>query len=167
MDLPRSKARDEIIEVLVLAVPAQEKPLPAAEMDNRKFPAIDASALQHQRFVMLTDAQYMQRQLMNLVTENKLAVHTAAIVKSLEAQIEMVKAGIGMSLVPSGIERFCNKGREKEVTFYSFRQELPKREVVVMWRKDRTLSKVTEEMLGWNDYRSIVIREAGFYTSDQ
>ena len=133
-------------EELVLAVPAQEKPLPAVEMDNRKFQAVDASALQHQRFVMLTDAQYMQRQLMNLVTENKLAIYTAAIVKSLEAQIEMVKAGIGMSLVPSGIERFCNKGREKEVTFYSFRQELPKREVVVMWRKDRTLSKVTEEL---------------------
>ena len=32
---------------------------------------------------------------------------------------------------------------------------------------DAVLSKVTEEMLGWNDYRSIVIREAGFYTSDQ
>ena len=32
-------------EELVLAVPAQEKPLPAAEMNSRIFPAIDASAL--------------------------------------------------------------------------------------------------------------------------
>ena len=31
---------------------------------------------------------------------------------------------------------------------------------------DAELSLVTEETLGWNDYRSIVIQEAGFYTSD-
>lgn len=133
-------------EELVLAVPGSAKPMPATAKNHRKFPAVDASVLHNQRLVMLTESQYMQRQLMDLVTENKLSVYPAAIVKSLEAQIEMVKAGIGMALVPSGIERFCNKGDIKEVTFYSFIQELPKREVVMMWRKERPLSKVATEL---------------------
>ncbi|MBQ1734342.1 MAG: hypothetical protein II038_05615, partial [Lachnospiraceae bacterium] len=55
-----------------------------------------------------------------------------------------VKAGVGMALVPSGIERFCI---ESSVIFYSFIPSLPKREVVVMWRKDRKLSKVAEELV--------------------
>ena len=67
----------------------------------------------------------------------------AAVVKSLEAQIEFVKAGVGMALMPSGIERFC---KASEVAFYSFTAQLPKREVVVMWRKDQPLSKTTTEL---------------------
>ena len=63
--------------------------------------------------------------------------------KSLEAQIEFVKAGVGMALMPSGIERFC---KDSEVTFYSFTTPFPKREVVVMWRKNQKLSKSTEEL---------------------
>jgi len=55
----------------------------------------------------------------------------------------MVKAGMGMALMPGGIERFC---RDDSVTFYSFRDRLPKRELVVMWRKDRPLSQVAEEL---------------------
>ena len=115
-------------------------------MQNRRFAAVDAEVLREQHLVMLTESQYMQKQLINLATENDLTIYPAAIVKSLEAQIEMVKAGIGMALVPSGIERFCNKGETKEVTFYSFTQELPKREVVVMWRKERSLSRVATEL---------------------
>lgn len=85
----------------------------------------------------------MQRQLQDLLMEAKIKVHTAAVVKSLEAQIEFVKAGVGMALMPSGIERFCT---DQSVVFYSFTNPLPKREVVVMWRKDRNLSRVTDEL---------------------
>jgi DNA-binding transcriptional LysR family regulator len=92
---------------------------------------------------MLTDTQFMQKQLQNILIEKKISIYTAAIVKSLEAQIEFVKAGVGMALVPSGIERFCNDG---SVAFYSFTDSIPKREVVVMWRKDCKLSQVAEEV---------------------
>ena len=130
-------------EELVLAVPSSFPGFPSSVMPNRKYPAVDAAVLNGSRLVMLTEAQFMQRQLNNLMMDCQLKIEPLAVVKSLNAQIEMVKAGLGMALVPSGIERFC---LHDEVTFYSFRQELPKREVVVMWRKDRTLSKVTEEL---------------------
>lgn len=131
-------------EELVLAVPNSLPPFQAAAMSDRKYLAIDAKALNGQSMVMLTDVQYMQKQLYNLLLDYKLEVTTAAIVKSLEAQIEMVKEGIGLALMPSGIERFCKGSR---VRFYSFVQPLPKREVIVAWRRDHKLSKAEEELV--------------------
>lgn len=129
-------------EELVLAVPSSFDPLPARDVPDRKYPAVDAKMLNGQSMVMLTDPQYMQKQLDNLCKDYQLHIRPAAIIKSLEAQIEMVKAGIGIALMPSGIERFCRG----EVTFYSFTQKLPRREVVVAWRKDRKLSEAAEEL---------------------
>ncbi len=130
-------------EELILAVPSSHPPFPASHVEARKYPAVDVRVLDEQSLVMLTDAQFMQKQLENLRINYELSFRPAAIVKSLEAQIEMVKAGVGMALMPSGIERFC---ADDSVTFYSFTDDLPKREVVVTWRKDRKLSKVSEEL---------------------
>ena len=135
---------DKVVEEeLILAVPASYSALLSTAVSSRRYPAVDVSVLDGQNMVLLTDTQYMQRQLQNILIEKKISIRTAAIVKSLEAQIEFVKAGVGMALVPSGIERFCN---DTNVTFYSFLEDLPKREVVVMWRKDRKLSKVAIEL---------------------
>lgn len=130
-------------EELLLGVPAAMPPLPATAVPGRKYPAVEASLLDGFAFVMLTDAQYMQKQLHALAENSGIRLRTAAVVKSLEAQIEMVRAGVGAALLPSGIERFCNPG---DVTFYSFSEPLPKREVAVIWRRDRPLSHVEEEL---------------------
>ncbi len=130
-------------EELILAVPASFPPLSAVPLPSRRFPAVDATVLDGQSLVMLTDAQFMQKQLENLRIDYQLSLRPAAIVKSLEAQIEFVKAGVGMALMPSGIERFC---KDDTVRFYSFTEDLPKREVVVMWKKDRKLSGAAEEL---------------------
>ncbi len=130
-------------EELILAAPAAMAPLPAAEVPGRRFPALDAAVLEDKPFVMLTDTQYMQQQLTDLLGRTGIRVRKAAVVKSLEAQIEMVKAGVGMALMPSGIERFCSDAKAK---LYSFTQPLPRREVVVMWQKDRQLPKAAQEL---------------------
>ncbi len=130
-------------EELILAVPASFEPFPTAALPDRRYPAVDAKVLDGKAMVMLTDTQFMQRQLENLVIDCQLKIRPAAVVKSLEAQIEMVKAGVGMALMPSGIERFCSTS---EAVFYSFTAPLPKREVVVMWRKDRKLSRAAQEL---------------------
>ena len=130
-------------EELLLAVPAHYDQFAAASLPDRKYPAIKAKEIDKRSFIRLTDTQFMQRQLDDLCLNYGLSIQTAAIVKSLEAQIEFVKAGVGMALVPSGIELFC---KDDSVRFYSFEDPLPKREVVVMWRKDRRLSKAAEDL---------------------
>lgn len=131
-------------EELVLAVPAAFSQFPSAKcIAGKKYPAISVKQVNGQHFVTLTETQFMQKRLEYLIQDYGLSIKTAAVVKSLEAQIAMVQAGVGIALMPSGVERFCNSD---EVVFYSFAEPLPKREVVVMWRKDRKLSGVAEEL---------------------
>jgi DNA-binding transcriptional LysR family regulator len=130
-------------EELILAVPASYKPFQTQSMTGLKYPAINVKDINEHSFVMLTDSQFMQKQLQNLIIDYKLTLRTASVVKSLGSQIAMVRAGVGMALVPSGIERFCSTG---EVSFYSFAECLPKRVTVVMWRKGRQLSTIENEL---------------------
>lgn len=130
-------------EELILAVPASYPVIPSVRLSSRKYPAIEVEKLKDQRLVMLTEGQFMQNQLNKLILTHGITLTAAAVVKSLEAQIEFVKAGVGMALMPSGIDRFCKQG---EVLFYSFTEDLPKREVILMWQKNRQLSKTTEEL---------------------
>lgn len=130
-------------EEMVLAVPASFPAMQAQTVSRCKYPAIDARQIDGQPFVMISDAQIMQRALHNLCDTYGLTLRKSAVVKSLEAQISMVRAGLGMALVPTGIERFCN---DREVVFYSFRQPLPRRKVVVLWRKDRPLSQAVQHL---------------------
>lgn len=130
-------------EELILAVPASYKSFQTQAIAGLRYPAINVKDIDEHSFVMLTDSQFMQKQLQNLIMDYKLTLRIAAIVKSLSSQISMVREGVGMALVPSGIERFCSN---KEVSFYSFAERLPKREAVVMWRKDRKLSVIENEL---------------------
>lgn len=131
-------------EELILAVPSSTAPLSTVSLSNRKYPAIDAKQLTGLPFIMITETQVMQKALNNLCADYNLQINTAAIVKSLEAQIAMVRAGVGVALVPTGIERFCS---DREVRFYSFVQQLPKREVVAIWQKDRYLSQPAKDLI--------------------
>lgn len=131
-------------EELVLAVPKGYCSFETENMADRKYPAIDAGQIDGQAFVMITENQVMQKALVGLIDEYGLKLRKAAVVKSLEAQIAMVRAGVGLALVPTGIERFCSS---EEVDFYSLKQDLPRREVVAMWRKDKKLNQVTRALV--------------------
>lgn len=131
-------------EELVLAVPADYHEFKSSVEPNRKYPAIDIRELDGGSFVMINDSQIMQQIMNGLIEDYQLNLKKAAVVIALEAQINMVRNGIGMAIVPTGIERFCNEG---EVRFYSFVQELPRREVVTMWRKDRKQPRVVADLV--------------------
>lgn len=143
---------DEIAEEeLTLAVPRSYPKFPSEVMADRRYPAVDVTVMDGQKAVMLTDAQFMQKQLENLCTDYKITVRTAAVVKSLLAQISMVKEGIGIALVPAEIKGFVS---DDEVVFYSLKQSLAKRKVVLMRRKGQKLSEAARE------FREIVQKTA-------
>ena len=131
-------------EELLLAVPASYPTLESHPMENRAYDAVDVRSIDACRFVTITETQLMQRLFDNVCTEYGIHTESVAVVKSLEAQIALVRAGVGMAVVPSGIERFCSEG---EVRFYSFAQPLPRRSVVAVWRKDRPLSQAAKELV--------------------
>lgn len=131
-------------EELMLAVPTSFDPIKAEVVPDRKHPAIDVSQIDRKPFVMITEGQYMQQALENLCNDNSINVTKVVVVKSLEAQVEMVRAGLGMALLPSGIERFFSPG---EAMFYSFKQSLPRREIVAMWRRECAISNVARDLI--------------------
>ncbi|MBQ7145201.1 MAG: LysR family transcriptional regulator [Lachnospiraceae bacterium] len=124
-------------EELILAYPAIWPSLGGRTQERDGMPEAELSAINGKAFVMLTDTQLMQRALMQLCRERGISVQKATVVKRLEAQIAMVKAGIGMALVPEDIKSLCHPG---EVVFYRLPRPRPTREVVVLWRRDRKLS---------------------------
>lgn len=111
--------------------------------DGCRYDAIDFCNLDSQEFVMLTDAQVMQRRLNDLCVYCEVKLKTAAIVKSLEAQIEMVRKGVGIALVPTGV---C-KEEDSNVNYYSLLQDVPKRKVVAVYRKNQYLSAVINDFI--------------------
>lgn len=135
---------EKIAEEVLLAIPTSYLEFESKIMPGKKNPAIDASYLSGHSFIKITESQVMQEILDDICFDFGLDIKTSAVVKSLEAQIAMVRAGVGMALVPSGIETFC---LEDEVQFYSFEQSFPKREVVAMWRNDRVLNQAESDLL--------------------
>lgn len=131
-------------EEVVLAVPVDYEAIEIDMISKRLYPSIDINELNGTKMIVLTDAQYMQRQVYDLIKGYKLEIGVAAVVKSLEAQIAMVRAGVGIAVVPSGVKRFCSEG---EVRFYSFKQDLPQREIAIVWRRGCSLSKIATELL--------------------
>ncbi len=131
-------------EEILLAVPAAWEKLPAAACSGRKYPAVSTAVLRKYPLVMLTEAQYMQQQVDGLLYGGESSAAPAVVVKSLEAQIEMVRSGVGMAVVPGGVEQFCRDG---SVTYYSFSDQLLKRTPAVIWRKGVKLSRTAQELI--------------------
>ena len=105
---------------------------------------MSTGVLRDHPLVMLTETQYMQKQLDDLLYDGENGAVPAVVVKSLEAQIEMVRSGVGMAVVPSGVRRFCGDG---SVCFYSFSDQRVKREPAVIWRKGVRLSETAKELI--------------------
>lgn len=131
-------------EELLLAVPAAFPPMPAQTVPGRKYPAIDASQADGLGFIIITETQVMHKALSDICADYGIHIRTAAVVKSLSAQMAMVRAGVGVALLPSGIENLCAQG---EVRFYSFKQCLPKREIAALWRRDQRLSQPARDLI--------------------
>lgn len=123
----------------------------ATRRDDRKYPAIDAKLLDGKEFIMVTEAQIMQKALNNLCKDSDIELKKVAVVKSLEAQIEMVRTGIGAALIPTGLIKY--RAHVDNINYYSLVQPLPKREVAIIYRNDKPLSKVVMDLI--NDIKEI------------
>ena len=71
------------------------EPLTGRICPNRKFPVIEASALDGLPFAMLNDDHLMQKELEELIRTHNLKLHKEVECTSLEALVEMVKESLG------------------------------------------------------------------------
>ena len=131
-------------EEIVLAAPASYPELDAINMPERKYPAVGFTKIDGQKFVLLTEGQFMQRIFNSLCVDHGTSVKTEVVVKNLETQIAMVRAGVGMACVSSDAHSMDYDG---SIRFYSFVQDLPRRKVVAVWRREVALTNIQKDLV--------------------
>lgn len=115
------------------------EPLPGQVVQGRKLPVIKAAVLNGQPFAMLNDDHLMQKELDELIRSHNLWLRKEVECTSLEALVEMVKEGIGFAFIPACLA----KGN---LYFYSISETVPRREIVVMYRKEQYMSQAVREL---------------------
>ncbi len=119
-------------------VVASKYPLPSEK--GTKFSVISASALNGLSFAMLNEEHLMQRELNELIKKHGLKLNKEVECTSLEALVEMVKEGIGAAFIPACL------AKDPSLHYYSIKETVPKREIVVMYRKEQYLSKAVLDL---------------------
>lgn len=104
------------------------------------FPAVDINTINGADYVALSKTQPTQILLNKFCEEQGISVHTAVKCMSIETQFSMVKAGVGIALIPSSIAKYADA---PTVSFYSVLQETPERNMAVIYRKGQYLSEAT------------------------
>lgn len=133
-------------EELVLAVPtAWAHKFKAEKTEGRRHSAVSIRSLDGEPFVTITESQMMARALSELCENNGITVKGAVVVKSLAAQVAMVKAGLGLALLPSGTEAL-EESRDG-IAYFSLKEETPCRKVVAVYRKDCPPSHLARDLI--------------------
>ena len=105
-----------------------------------KYPVISASALNGLSFAMLNEEHLMQRELNDLIKKHGLTLKKEVECTSLEALVEMVKAGVGSAFIPACL------AKDSDLHYYLIKETVPKREIVVMYRREQYLSKAVLDL---------------------
>ena len=132
-------------EEILLAVPKNRIHLSAVTMPGRLYPAVSVKDLNGLPFVVLSDVQILQKSLETLCERYELTFETAVAVRSIRVAAAMVATGMGVALIPSSMtELEENSGA---ITYYSLKEGLPLRDVVVMYQRGQYISGPMREFI--------------------
>ncbi len=131
-------------EELTLALPtAWANQLLAQSLSERPFPVIDLKQVEGMPFIFGEPSQSVQNTLNTLLLENQMQVTPQITVKRLEVQLELVKSGVGVALIPTD----SKKQSDDKVTYLSIKQSQTKRDIYAIYRKDTYLSAVAKDFI--------------------
>ena len=119
---------------------ASRESLPAWSDGGRRYPVIPAAVLNDLSFVMLNEEHLMQRELDELIRKYDLHLKKTVECTSLETLTAMVRAGMGAAFIPACLSN------DPSLHYYSILENVPRREIVVIYRKDQYLSKAVQDL---------------------
>lgn len=131
-------------EELTLAVPTTwSDKFVATHSDKRPYPVVDLKQIDGMPFIVGEPSQTVQNTLNSLLIENGVQVKPQITVKRLEVQLDLVKSGVGVALIPTD----CKKQSDDKVTYFSLKQTANKRDIYAIYRKDTYLSVVAKDFI--------------------
>lgn len=110
---------------------------------NRAYPVVDIRQLSGLDYVFLSESQPTQLQLNAFCSQYGFSVNNAVECRSIETQYSMVKARIGVALIPSSLAKYSPADN---VDFFSLAQDMPERKMAVIYRKDQYLSEAVKKL---------------------
>ncbi|KGF80192.1 LysR family transcriptional regulator [Massilia sp. JS1662] len=121
------------VEPLIVVLPASH-PLAACA-------AIDLQSLNDQPFIMHSpdDGKYFHDRVMAMFWSAKVMPDFAQYIDQTHTIISMVRAGLGMSIVPASAQRF----HFDQVVFRPIRDNVVSAEMIMAWRPDQRIPAVT------------------------
>ncbi|MBQ8527135.1 MAG: LysR family transcriptional regulator [Lachnospiraceae bacterium] len=148
VDLKKFSYENIMREEIVLAVSSETELYRtisslARQQDDTEYPVVDIKLLDGYDFIVLGETQLLYRVLEKLSEKEKIAFNKAVECRSVESQLAMVKEGVGVALVPSGMARFSG---EKNIKYFSLKQKVLYRDVVVVYRKGQYLSRAVLDL---------------------
>ncbi len=151
-DISNYVCKTVLHEEIVLAVPKestvdQRLSQEVAHLENRIYPTIDFSLLKGENFIIMQEWQVMQKQLVSLCETCDIWVTPVVECTNNRTMITMVQHGVGCTLLPSSIIGEAEQRRFDKVNLYSIRQDIPIREIVALYRKNKKLNKPAQYML--------------------
>ena len=137
-------------EELLLAVPKESalygKLSANAETGSNKFPAIDIDLIKGADIISLGDYMPMRMIVDELDKQYGLELNSVLEVRSNDALISHVTSGIGVAIVPGVLSHYDEN--QDRIAFFSFKQDIPKRELIIAYRKDQYLSEPIKDLIG-------------------
>lgn len=142
--------RHMLYEELILAVPKESElyfrlSKESRRVSDRLFPAVDINKINGEQFISLGEYMPMRLRTDELCTKYNLNLETTLEVRSNEALISAVTSGIGAAIVPDCLSHYDEDN--KRIAFFSFEQEIPRREVVLAYRQDQYLSQPINDLI--------------------
>lgn len=140
--------REIMKEECIIAVPCSS-PLDgelkrcAVVKKDRMYPSVSLKMIDGRDFVTVNENQLMQKLLEEACEQYGISVNPIVRCVSLESEYSMVCAGVGAAFLPSGL---IMEG-ESRASFYSVLEEIPSREIVVIKRRDCSLTKAAEAFM--------------------
>ncbi len=122
-------------EELLLAVPSKH-PLAVKER-------VRLSDLEKERFILMKDGHCLGNQVLDLCNQNKLRLQLVLRSSQVETIHSLIIAGLGISLVP----QMAKISGRIPIVYRSLEKPKPSRTIVVIWRKERPLSRAAAEFL--------------------
>jgi DNA-binding transcriptional LysR family regulator len=105
--------------------------------------SVDLTQLQNMDFIVLGKMQLMQNMLTNICEDYGLQINVVAECVNIETQLSLVREGVGVALIPSSMADYWSDS----VSFYSIKQSVPRRDIVVIYRKEQYMSELITEFI--------------------
>jgi DNA-binding transcriptional LysR family regulator len=133
-------------EEILVAIPPQH-PLRGKIIDDKlgKHPKINLSELCDEPFILLKQDQKLHHAAINLCKKAGFKPRIILESESIEAANALVTAGMGVTFIPDSLNLL--RLASPNPIYASIKDMTPTREVVVAYRKDRYLSKPSQEFI--------------------